>query len=95
MDPPDVSTGSILFLGIDDFAFRRGYRFGTILVNLESHTVADLFPDREADTSAAWMKHHPDLLSSAEIVAATMPKLPLMGLLRRCSARIDFMWSKI
>ena len=37
MDLPDSSAGSILFLGIDDFSFRRGYRFGTILVNLESN----------------------------------------------------------
>ena len=39
---PEVSTGSVLFLGIDDFAFRRGYRFGTILVNLESRRIVDL-----------------------------------------------------
>ena len=32
MDLPNVSTGSVVFLGIDDFSFRRSYRFGTILV---------------------------------------------------------------
>ena len=61
MDLPEVSTGSVLFLGIDDFSFRRGYRFGTILVNLESRRVVDLLPDRQAETAAAWMYHHPDL----------------------------------
>jgi transposase len=62
MDLPDSSTGSILFLGIDDFSFRRGYLFGTILVNLESRRVVDLLPDREAETSAAWIRQQPDLM---------------------------------
>lgn len=47
-------------LRIDDFAFRRSFWFGAILVNLESHRVVDLLPDRQAETSAQWMWHHPD-----------------------------------
>jgi transposase len=63
MDLPDLLPGSLLFLGIDDFSFRRGLRFGTILVNLESRRVVDLSPDRKADNSAAWMRQHPDLMA--------------------------------
>ena len=48
-------------IGIDDFSFRRGRKFGTILVDLQTHKVLDVLPDRTADTSAAWMSTHPEI----------------------------------
>src|SRR5947209_5595324 len=47
------------FLGVDEFAFRRGKRYGTILVNLENGTPVDLLEDRQAITLETWLKHHP------------------------------------
>jgi transposase len=56
---PDPESGTVTILGVDDFAFRRGRDYGTILVNVETGKPVDLLRDREADTLAGWLKEHP------------------------------------
>jgi len=46
-------------LGIDDWAWRKGHRYGTILCDLESGKVVDLLPDRSTESTAQWLRTHP------------------------------------
>ena len=48
-------------LGVDDWAFKKGNRYGTILVDLECRYSVDLLPDRTAETLVAWLKAHPGI----------------------------------
>jgi transposase len=58
---PTKPAESVLCLGIDDFAFRRGRTFGTVLVDLDMHQVIDLLPDRQAETATTWMQTHAEI----------------------------------
>ena len=46
-------------LSVDDFSFRRGRKWGTVLVDLERRRLVDVLPDRSADTFARWLSDHP------------------------------------
>ena len=57
-------------IGVDDWAFRKGHNYGTILCDLERGIVIDLLSNREAETLAEWLKAR----SSVEIVARDRSK---------------------
>jgi len=54
---PEYSTPRVL--GVDDWAFKKGRVYGTILVDLERHQVIDLLPDRSTTTLQTWLEKHP------------------------------------
>jgi transposase len=56
---PQAPVRAPRVLGIDDWAWREGHRYGTILCDLETRKVVDLLPNRDANTVAAWLKLHP------------------------------------
>jgi transposase len=52
-------------LGVDEWAWRKGQSYGTILVDLERHILIDilidLLQDASADSFAAWLQEHPSV----------------------------------
>ena len=64
-DGPRRTPDRLRVVGIDDWAWRRGRRYGTVICDLERRRIVDLLPDREPATVEAWLEQHPGI----EIVA--------------------------
>jgi transposase len=48
-------------IGVDEWAWRKGQRYGTLIVDLQRGCPIDLLEDRAADTVATWLQAHPDI----------------------------------
>jgi transposase len=48
-------------IGLDDWAWRKGNRYGTLIVDLQRGCPIDLLEDRAAETVATWLQAHPDV----------------------------------
>lgn len=60
-----AQSNELFVIGIDDFAFRRGQTYGTIVCDLERRRPVTLLPDRALDTSRAWLATHPSITTVA------------------------------
>lgn len=54
-------ASSVRVAGVDDWAWRKGHKYGTIIVDLERRAVVDVLADRSAATMANWFKAHPNV----------------------------------
>ncbi len=65
--PSDVPATRVL--GVDEWAWRKRERYGTILMDLERRRVVDLLPVRSAETFACWLRAHPGVEFIARCLA--------------------------
>lgn len=56
--PPPLS---VRILGVDDWSWKKGQTYGTLLVDLELRKPIELLPDRKEETLTAWLLLHPEI----------------------------------
>ncbi len=49
---------SVRILGVDDWAWKKGQTYGTLLVDLEKRCPIELLPDRQEDPLTTWLLAH-------------------------------------
>jgi hypothetical protein len=96
-------TSPLHVIGIDDWAWKRGQRYGSIICDLEQRRIVDLLPDREPATVEAWLSRHPEIAvisrdrgggyGRAATRAASRPyRSPIAGTLWRTPAPLSWKW---
>lgn len=58
---PEIEPLAVRVLGVDDWAKRKGQRYGTLLIDLEKSRVLDVLEDRSTETLCQWLAQRPEI----------------------------------
>ncbi|MCQ0401449.1 ISL3 family transposase, partial [Escherichia coli] len=61
INTPETKQSGAPHVGIDEWAWHRGHRYGTLIVNLDTHRPLVLLPGRDQRTLAAWFRKYPEI----------------------------------
>lgn len=56
-----MDKNSISRVCLDDFAFKKRYSYGTIMIDLDSHRIIDILDSREKEPVREWLRNYPHL----------------------------------
>ncbi|ENG1323067.1 ISL3 family transposase [Salmonella enterica subsp. enterica] len=58
---PEQAENRTRHIGIDEWAWHRGHRYGTLIINLDTHRPLLLLPGRDQRTLTAWFRKYPEI----------------------------------
>src|SRR5207248_11159884 len=61
MQLPAPVKRAVRMIGVDDFAWKKRFTYGTIVVDVERRKIIDVLADRESSTVEAWLNAHPEV----------------------------------
>ena len=68
---PIVDKPKITKVCVDDFALKKRYTYGTVMVDWETHRIIDLIPSRDTKEVGEWLKTYPNIRMIARDGAST------------------------
>lgn len=63
INTPETTLSASSHVGIDEWAWHRGHRYGSLIVNLDTHRPLVLLPCQRRDqrTLATWFRKYPEI----------------------------------
>jgi len=55
------SSGVVRKIGVDDWAYRKGQRYGTLICDLATHEIIDVLESRDSEVFENWLRWYPDI----------------------------------
>lgn len=57
----EIKNQSLTHIGVDDFSFRRGVEFGTVICDLKTHRPVEILASRSTQAFKEWLEKHPSV----------------------------------